>query len=326
MGMSTFQQGFAGGVVIRGVPLIQTHPGKVFWVSNSSTRVSNEKAGANSSKGGFLDPFSTIAYALTQCQAGRGDIIFVKPGYTQTIADATSLILSVAGVAIIGLGNGSSRPTITMGTAATANIPVTAANVVLQNFLFKANFADIASVFTATSTNTPTDLTIDRCEFRDTSSILNFLTVVTGNATANSMDGLTFTNNRVQSLGTTAATTAIVLASATNRVIIQDNYGVSAVLNDTAAMLAAGTAQLTAVDIARNIWERPNTSSTGGSFVSGSGNAWTGMAYDNYFYQVDNTAGIWISTGHGSSFGYVQNFSPITGAVDKSALTNPAAV
>lgn len=326
MGLSTFSQGFAGGVQVRGVPLIQTHPGRVFWVSNSSTRVVNEKAGSNGNRGGFLDPYSTIAYALTQCQASRGDIIFVKPGYTQTIVDATTLSLGVAGVAIIGLGNGSKRPTITFGTAATANIPITAANMVLQNFLFVANFADVASVFTATGTATPTDLTISQCEFRDTSSILNFLTVVTGNATTNSMDGLTFTSNRVQSLGTTAATTAIKILSTTNRVIIQDNYGCSAVLNDTAAVLDGSTFQLTMVDIARNVWERPNTSSTGGSFVSGSGNAWTGHAYDNYFYQVDNSAGIWISTGHGSAFGYSNNFSPVTGAVDKSALINPVAV
>lgn len=325
MGYSTFSQGFAGGVQVRGVPLIQTHPGKVFWVGNAGgSPQKNEKTASNGNRGGFLDPFSTLAYALTQCAASRGDIIFVKPGHTLTVSSAAILTMTVAGVAIIGLGTGSGRPTLTF-TAAASNIPVTAANMVIQNFLFVANFADVVSVFTATGTTTPTDLTIDKCEFRDTSSILNFLTVVSGNATANSMDGFTFTNNRVSSLGTTAATTAIKLASDTNRVVIQDNYGNSAVLNDTAAMLAAGTAQLTNVDMGRNVWQRPNTSSTGGSFVSGSGNAWTGQAYDNYFYQVDNSAGIWIATGHGTAFGYTNNFSPITGLVDRSALINPAA-
>ena len=49
-------------------------------------------------------------------------------------------------------------------------------------------------------------------------------------------------------------------------------------------------------------------------------------SHDNYFWQVDATAGIWISTGHGSAFGYQNNYSPITGAVDKSGLINPAAV
>jgi hypothetical protein len=73
----------------------------------------------------------------------------------------------VAGVAIIGLGAGSLRPTLTFTTATTANIPVTAANMSIQNFLFVANFADIASFFTATGTNTPTDFNVEGCEFKD---------------------------------------------------------------------------------------------------------------------------------------------------------------
>lgn len=326
MPISSYPNGFVNGLMVRGVPIVQAQPGQQFWVSNSTVQLGNQRNGSNGNKGTFNDPYSTILYALSQCTANRGDIIFVKPGHAETISSAAILLLNKAGVAIVGLGSGSNRPTLTFTTATTANIPVTAANMSIQNFLFVANFADIASFFTATGTNTPTDFYIDNCEFRDTTSVLNALTVVTGNATANSMDGFTFIRNKVTSLGVTAATTAIVLASDTRRVTISDNFGVSAVLNDTAALLAAGTAQLTQFTLARNVWERPNTSSTGGSFVSGSGNAWSGHAYDNYFYQVDNTAGIWIATGHGSSFGYSNNFSPITGAVDKSALINPAAV
>jgi hypothetical protein len=258
------------------------------------------------------------------CKANHGDIIMVKPNHAETITTAAGLIMDVAGIAIIGLGSGSSRPTLTFSTNATANIPVTAANMSIQNVLFKANVADCVSVFTATGTTTPTDLNIEGCEFRDGTSI-NFISVVTGNATANSMDGLRFVGNRISSLATTAATTAIKLASATDRVTILDNYGNWAVLNDTAAMLAAGTAQVTNLDFGRNVLQRPNTSSTGGSFVSGSGNAWVGHCYDNYMYQVDNSAGIWIATGHGTALGFTNNFSPITGLVDRSGLINPAA-
>lgn len=326
-GFANYPNGFKNGVMVRGLPVTLTHPGKVFWVGNPSTLQLGEKNKVDAiGRGTFLEPFSTIDYAIGQCLANRGDLILVKPGYTQTLTNATDLVLDVAGVAIIGLGVGSNRPTITFSTNATANIPVTAANVSVQNILFVANKADVASVFTATGTSTPTDFAVEGCEFRDTSSILNFLTIVTGNATANSMDGLYFSRNRVSSLGTTAATTAIKILSATKRMRILDNFGASAVLNDTPAVLDASTFQMTDFELARNIWERPNTSSTGGSFVAGSGNAWTGMAYDNYFYQVDNTAGIWISTGHGAAFGYQNNYSPITGATDKSGLINPAAV
>ena len=324
MAMSNFNTGFAAGVIIRGVPLLQTHPGQVFWVSNATTLLKGQKSGSNGNKGTFDAPFATIEYAVSQCTANRGDIIFVKPGHAETISSAAILTLDVAGVAIIGLGSGSNRPTLTFTTATTANIPVTAANITVHNMLFVANFANVASVFTATGTATPTDFVVDSCSFRDNSSILNFLTIVTGNATANSMDGLVFSRNRISSLGTTAATTAIKLLEATRRVQIMDNVGIWAVLNDTAAMLAGSTFNHTDFQFGRNVLNRPNTSSTGGSFISGSGTAWTGTAHDNRMWQLDATAGIWIPTG--TALGFFENYSPITGAADKSGLINPVAV
>lgn len=320
---SNYPRGFAYGVTIRNIPLITTNPGQVFWVYNGTALQPGQRGGSDGNKGTYDSPFATIAYAISQCTAGRGDIIFVKPGHAETIADATTLALNVAGVAIVGMGNGSSRPKLTFSTANTANIPVTAANVSISNFLFVANFLAIASVFTATGTSTPTDFVIDNCEFRDTSSVLNFVSIVTGNATANSMDGLTMVGCRISSLGTTAATTAIKLSSATDRMSVRDNFGNWAVLNDTAAMIAAGANAMTNLDFGRNRLNRPNTSSTGGSFISCTSTACTGHCYDNYLWQLDNTAGIWIPTG--TKLAFSQNFSPITGAADTSGLINPAA-
>lgn len=322
---SNYPNGFAGGITLRGVPIIQTNPGKVFWVYNGTALQPGQRGGSNGNKGTMDSPFATIAGALAQCTAGRGDIIFVKPGHAEIIADATTLLMNVAGVAIVGLGNGGSRPTLTFSTSANANIPLVSANMSIQNFLFVANVADVVSVFTATGTNTPTDFAVEGCEFRDTASNKNFITIITDNATANSLSGLRFNSNRISSLGTTAATTAIKFTNASHdRIQCNDNYGNWAVLNDTAAMIAAGANNITNFDFARNVLNRPNTSSTGGSFISTSGTAWTGHAYDNYLYQLDNTAGIWIATG--TKLAFSQNFSPITGAADKSGLVNPAAV
>lgn len=327
---SIYPLGFKGSLVARNMPLVQTQPGRVFWVNNSSGFTGGVNsfgflAGSDGNDGSYYKPFATIQRGITACAANRGDIVMVGPGHAETIASATTLAFSKAGVAIIGLGYGSTRPTLTYSTAA-SNIPLTAANCLIQNFLFKCNFADVVSCFTATGTATPTDFSIEGCEFRDGSSVLDFLAVVTGNATANALDGFRFVSNRISSLNTTAGRGTLSLLSATDRVTITDNYANYAVLNDTACFLQTSTFNITNLDLGRNVAQVPNTSSTGGSFVSGSGSAWTGMAYDNYFYQVDNTAGIWISTGHGSAFGYTNNFSPITGAVDKSALINPAAV
>ncbi len=69
---------------------------------------------------------------------------------------------------------------------------------------------------------------------------------------------------------------------------------------------------------------RPNTSTTLPVGVSAVGTAWTGHCYDNYFWSLNSGTGIWISTG--TKLGFTNNYSPITGAADKSALINPAAV
>lgn len=325
MPMTNFPDGFSHGLSVRGMPLLQMQPGNVWWVNNSTILLPNQAAGSDGNRGNFLAPLATLNFAVnTKAIASRGDIVFIGPGHAETISSAAILTLATAGVAVIGLGAGALRPTFTFTTAATANIPVTAANMSVQNLLFIANFADVASAFTATGTTTPTDFAIDNCEFRDIDSTHNFLTVFSGNATANSIDGFSFTNNVISSVGTTAATTAIKVSAAANRMQISDNFGTWAVLNDTAAMLAAGANSITQFRFNRNSIYRPNTSTTSGLAISNSGTAWTGQCADNRIFGLNNTAQIWINTG--SKLGFNQNYCPITAAADKSGLINPAAV
>ena len=94
--MSNYQQGFDGGVLIRGVPLTVTHPGKVFFVSDTGLAAyANRKTPSDGNKGTFHAPFATIDYAVGQCVANRGDIIYVLPGHVETISTATSLALDL---------------------------------------------------------------------------------------------------------------------------------------------------------------------------------------------------------------------------------------
>lgn len=323
-GISNYPGGFANGLSIRGMPLTVSNPGQVFWVYNGTALSAGCRGGSDSNRGTFQSPFATLKYAVSQCTANRGDIIFVKPGHAESIGNATTLTLGVAGVAIIGLGNGSIRPTLTFGTATTANIPVTAANITIYNILHKANFADIVSAYTATGTATPTDLVIDSCEFRDGSSVLNFIKCVTGNATANSMDGFTFSNNKVYGLSTTAATQAVIMAAAHDRQNYTGNYVVYPVLNDTAALVDFGANSMTNLYMSLNRVVRPSTSTTGGSLFSGGSTASTGYVVDNYSWHLDNSAALLAPTG--TKLGFQNNYSMITGAADKSGLINPAAV
>ncbi len=325
--ISQYPNGFTYGVTIRGLPITVGYPGQVMYVNNSSVIPVGGVAGSNSpypTGGTYLRPFSTIEYALSQCVANRGDIIMVMPNHAETIANATTLTLDVAGVAIVGLGNGSSRPTLTFSTANTANIPVTAANVSVKNILHVANFLAVASVYTATGTATPTDFTIEDCEFRDSTSVLNFLTIVTGNATAASMNGFTFSSNRVLGLGTTAATTAVKMASAQARQQYLNNFVNQPALNDTAALAAFGANNQTSLLMDGNNVVRPSTSTTGGSLFSGGSTASSGYIINNYSWHLDATDGLLAPTG--TALGFQNNYCMITGAADKSGLINPAAV
>lgn len=77
-------------------------------------------------------PLLTLQAALDKCTADNGDVIYLMPGHAETLT--ATLELDVAGIAIIGIGDGGSRPTFTMGATA-ADITLTAASVTLENVL-----------------------------------------------------------------------------------------------------------------------------------------------------------------------------------------------
>lgn len=211
MPFSNFPNGFLNGVTIRGLPITQTHPGRVFYVNNSSVLAPGGVAGADQGAGTFIRPFATIGFAVGRCQANAGDIIMVMPGHAETISDATTLLLDVAGIAILGLGSGSLRPTLTWDTANTATVPVSADNILLYNFKFVANFLSIAKAFTLT---TAKHFGTVRCEPSDTSAILNFVNIIESTGAANTVDGLYDVGSSAAMIGTTFNTFAVLAATA----------------------------------------------------------------------------------------------------------------
>lgn len=324
VGVNNYPGGFAGNLTVRNVPLAVANPGKVWWVSNATTLMERQIGGSDGNPGTYDKPFATIQKAITSATANRGDIIFVKPGHAETVSAAAGLVLSTAGVAIVGLGAGSLRPTITLDTATTATITVTASNVSIQNFLFKANFAAIVTCFAIANAQVAREFVIDSCEFRDISASLNFLSVLTVGTTANIADGLTFSNNKIFQAATSGTIQSISLASIVDRLYVGGNYAqYSQTTGTVPCFLGLGTSiNHTNLTIEKNRILTPKTDSTNGAAVGGSGTM-TGVCYDNYVANLDATSSIWIPTGLGLLF--VQNYAHITGQVDKNALVNPAA-
>lgn len=87
-------------------------------------------------------PFATIDYAVGNCTANNNDVIIVAPGHTETISAAGSLTLDIAGVKVVGMGHGATRP-ILLYTATDATVEVDAANVRIENCIFKTSISAV---------------------------------------------------------------------------------------------------------------------------------------------------------------------------------------
>src|SRR5580704_6429342 len=93
--MTSFPAGFSAGLMVRGMPILQTQTGNVFWVDNGPLlpNVPGIAAGSDGSstitlnstpgKGTYNRPFASIAQALKLCGQGNGDVIFLKPGHRE---------------------------------------------------------------------------------------------------------------------------------------------------------------------------------------------------------------------------------------------------
>lgn len=293
MAFSNYPNGFVNGVQMRDVPIVQSHPGKVFWVSNSTTLLPGQRGGSDQNKGTFDSPFATLDYAIGQCTAGRGDIIYIKPGHAESVASATAINFDVAGIAIIGLGNGSSRPTFTFTTANTATIPVSANNITLQNCIFIGNFLSIASTFTVAAA---ADFWIDNCVFRDTSAVLGFLSIVTTTVSLNS-DGLRYTNNSRKSDATTSPGPDIVIANTMSRLKVNGNKSVHTVAsNNVAALVEHGALVMTDAEVIGNFVYTVNSdTATGAVLVKTTATTGSGFIAHNRVRTLDTAAAILVT-------------------------------
>lgn len=303
MKAANYPFGFTNGITIRGVPITQSHPGNVWWVSNASTLLPNQIGGSDGNKGTFDQPFGTLDYAVGRCTAGRGDIIFVKPGHAETISSATALALDVAGVAVVGLGYASMRPTFTLDTATTTTIGVTAANVAVKNCIFTANFADIVSVFTLGAAKY---FTLEDCMIKATATNMNFLNIVDTNATTNDADGLALINNKW--LEPDLATLGMVKMDGTNDdVRIEYNTVRCGVNNNVATLMAIATGKVvTTLSCVWNRVYRLNTdTATGGLLITTDGSTNSGWIANNYAQHADTAAEILVTASSG--FGFFEN-------------------
>ena len=301
MPLTNYPQGLAsfGFPVVGGFPYPSL--GGVFFVK-STTGVNSPANGTEPSR-----PYASVGYALTRCVAGRGDVIFVLPGHTESITAAAGWDL-VSTVSVIGLGAGSSRPTITFTTVNTANIQVDAAGVVFHNLIFDlTGVAALAAGFAVTAA----DFQMINCKVVMTSSTNQ---AVLGVSLAAGADNARFVSCEFWALNS-GATAAIQGVVAGNGLYVRDCYFNG---NWTAAIRNTTVAWTNAF-VDRNHFYLLGT---GKSLIVDA--ATTGIVRDNVSFITANIA----AGGSMTAAGMFKsgNLAQEAAGVASSAVTDPAAV
>lgn len=134
---------------------VQFCPGAVFYVGNYVTGATDGTSYGKTPAA----PFATLDYAFSQCTADRGDVIFVLPQHAETTVTA-SIGADIAGVTVIGLGNGQNKPTFTC-TGTAGDINVTADDITIKNIRMVSGVNNLVD-FLDLDAN---DFTCEDCEF-----------------------------------------------------------------------------------------------------------------------------------------------------------------
>jgi hypothetical protein len=305
MGLSNSPNGISsfGMPVLPGMD--RPYTGKAYFVNNqTNSNGSNGNSGLSPSQ-----PFSTLAYAVTQVTSNNDDVIYVLEGHTETIAVAGGIACASSGFSIVGLGNGRKRPTFTW-SATGSTWTIAGSNVSLKNLVTTSTVAGVVSMFAVTGAGVTFD-TVDYYEDGTTDALQFILTTATA-------DDLTVQNCRWHR-GTTAASALsqwIVLTGA-DRCKITNNFGVLkgfATSNPINSWIAVVTTACLAIEITHN--RLYDSNSTGNVPILTIAST-TGIVSNNLM----GTSATTTTISYNSCFAF-QNF--ISNEVAKSGAVSPA--
>jgi hypothetical protein len=169
MGLTKFPKGVSSfGIPIIGGGSIPTTTGSYFFVGNQHSGVDAPGYGT------MEKPFATLDYAIGKCTADKGDVIIVMPGHAENIASAGGITCDVAGVTVVGLGNGGKRPRFSF-TAADATFVISADDITFGNIQWEAKYADVATGLDVSAVDS---ITFNNCWFTESATNLNYVIVI----------------------------------------------------------------------------------------------------------------------------------------------------
>ena len=246
--------------------------------------------------------FKTIDYAIGQCTANQGDVINVMSNHGET----DGFDADVAGITIIGLGNGDNAPEITYDEV-DDTVAIGAANVTIKNIRFTAGISDVVAGITVEAAGD--NFTLEDCVFpKPGTATFEFLDVI---ELASGADGFTCAYNTYIGAGTSLTNHFVEAGNGVNaHMTITDNYIFG---NFAVAAIWSNKADTDAL-IARNDISNLTSGQHAIEFTSTA----TGMIVDNKVY-TDSAS---TSIDPGSMYP-AENY--VTTAIDSTGALYPAA-
>lgn len=202
--------------------------GTIFYVDSGASGAA-DGAGAGRKPDA---PFATLDFAIGKCAASNGDTIFVMPGHAETLTADSGVDIDVAGITVIGLGEGAARPTFTLNTAVAADFKIAAASTVIKNLLFLGGIDALTGPIEVSAA----DCQIIDCEYRDSTGQATDTIVTTADADRLLIDG--YVHRGAAAAGANSAIALIGMDDCTIRnVDIYGNFAVGAIdVRTTAAV------------------------------------------------------------------------------------------
>ena len=219
-------------------------PGAVFYVDSGNSNASDITSRGHSPN----LPFATLDYAIGRCTASANDVIYVMPGHNEGGTAADLFDVDVAGVTIIGLGEGALRPRFDFDDT-DVTVAIGAASVTLKNLTFLPSASAVVSgiIIEAAGTNA----LIEDCEFLVGEAAGTDEFVVTIQVSTGANDATIINNTFRTAITDTHCTSAINLglggAIARANISGNDFYG-----NWSTAAIIDGVTAVTEVLIANN--------------------------------------------------------------------------
>jgi len=206
--------------------------GNVWYVDSGSGVNAVGAAGKSKDR-----PFDTLDYAIGRCIDNHNDYIIVMAGHAENLAAADAVDVDVAGVTILGLGDGQDRPTFTY-TGTGGEFVIGAANVRIANLVFVAGVSNVTMGISVEAAGD--NFTMEYCEVTEPgTATYDFADIID---LASGADDITINGMLVRQLGVTAGDLDHFLEMGTgvnNRVrvlnsLIEGEFLVSAIWSDKA--------------------------------------------------------------------------------------------